>query len=175
VEWSKPLFGVAGVLLLVVVLFYGWRWFFSAPRERSAEELAQAALNASTPEEQATAATELIARGWPALPQMQRVVRESKVPEIRATLIQGLSAQRDYDSMPVFLDGLDDSALIVRVRSVAAVVCIECCQTDYRPEDPPEQRQPAVQALRDRWDKLHNAPGFEAARARLIESRQNSQ
>ncbi|MGD0900048.1 MAG: hypothetical protein ABR915_19615 [Thermoguttaceae bacterium] len=174
-ERSKLLFAVAGILLLVVVLFYGWRWFSSSPRERSADELAQAALGASTPEERATAAAELIARGWPALQQMQRVVRESKVPEVRAMMIQGLSGQRDYDSMPVFLDGLDDPALVVRVRSAAAVRRIECFDAEYQPEDPPEKRQPAVKALRDNWERLRNAPGFARARATLIESRQNSQ
>jgi len=171
---SKILFAIAGILLLCAIVFYGWRWLFSGPRKRSAEELAQAALSAPSPDEQTAAAAELIARGWPALPQMRRVLRDSTAAEVRAIMIQGLSEQWDFDSMPAFLDGLDDPALVVRARSAAAVRRIECSDTGYQPEAPREERGPAIKALRDGWEKMRDSAMVKRARERLKQERQNS-
>jgi len=169
------LLGIAGILLVGAIVWYGWQWLFPGPREHSADELAQAALEAGSLDEQTAAAAELIARGWPALPQMRRVLRESTVAEVRATMIQGLGEQWDVDSMPAFLDGLDDPALIVRARSAAAVRRIECSETGYRPEDPSEKRGPAIKAFRDEWEKMRDSPMVKRAREKLKQERQNAQ
>ena len=158
---------VAGVLAAVLATVFGWRWF-SAPRTPSPEKLAQVALTGS-PGEQAVAAAQLTSQGEAAVPHMRRVLAEAKTPEIRARMIQGLSLEWDFESMPAFLAGMDDESLLVRVRSAAAVerVLGSFPHRKYNPRDPPEQRRAAIEFLRECWSKVRANYPIEQLKARV--------
>jgi len=173
----------AGVLLFVVLVFYGSRWMFSGPPRQSPEELAQIALTASTPQEQQSeavelggqpdqrgqrrgaeqqqsAAVELVQLGARALPQMRQVFHESQSTEMRAQMILGLAQQWDLDSMPAFLAAMDDPSPLIRGRAEMAVKKILTDVGDYRADDPPEKRRQALQAVRRNWDAMRASPRF---------------
>lgn len=151
---------IAGVLLLVAVVFYGWRWL-SSPSKPSAEKLAGVALSGA-PEERQEAALMLIALDDTALPLMRRVLQQSKAPEVRAAMIQGLIQQYDYGSMPAILDALDDESLLVRTRAAPAVLNLLCFGVSYAPNDPPEKRREVVKACRQRWETMLKSPRLKA-------------
>jgi len=151
---------IAGVLLLLAVVFYGWRWL-SSPSPPSAEKLAGVALSGA-PDERQEAALMLIALGDRAVPLMRRVLQQSKAPEVRAAMIQGLIGQYDYLSMPAILDGLDDESLLVRTRAAPAVQNLLCLAVAYSPNDPPEKRREVVKACHQRWETMLKSPRMKA-------------
>jgi hypothetical protein len=165
-RWRKPL-GYAAVLLFGLLAFFGSRWLFSEPRKRSPEELANLALTADTLREQEEAAGELTSAGEPGVPQMVRVLKDSRTPEVRAAMIQGLALQWVYESMPAILDALDDESPFVRLRAGSAVQRMTCVDAGYRAEDPPEERQPAVARYRKQWDQVRDSADLKQWKSRL--------
>jgi hypothetical protein len=163
----KTLFIIAGVLLFVVLVFYGWRWIFSAPPPKSPEELAQIALTASTPQEQEKAAVELAPLGHSAVEPMVRVLSESRTPEVRAVMIQGLAVERDFDSMPAFLNALDDESVLVRTRAAGAVQRLLQIDVGYRADAPREKRLEKIKVFREDWEKMRVTPGLRKFREKL--------
>jgi hypothetical protein len=123
---------------------------------RSPEELAELALTADSPDERDKAAAELIMWGDVAIPQMRQVLDQSKTPEVRAAMIQGLAQQWDFDSMPTFLDAMDDESLVVRSRAGGAVQRLLQGDYGYRADDPPKTRERAVKSSRREWDMLRD-------------------
>jgi hypothetical protein len=179
----KILISVAGILLFTAVAYCGWLWLLRGQKPRSAEELAQIALTASSAEEQQSAAVdlggqsgqlgqrrgaeqpqlaaaELVQLGAHALPQMRQVFHESQSTEVRAQMILGLAQQWDLDSMPALLAAMDDPSLLIRGRAEMAVKKILTSVDDYRADDPPEKRRLALQAVRKRWDQMRASPRF---------------
>ena len=168
----KILFSIAGALLLVVLISYGWRWMFSGPPRQSPEELAQIALTGNTPQEREEAAVELAPLGHSAVEHMVRVLSESQTPEVRATMIQGLSVERDFDSMPAFLDALDDESLLVRTRAAGAVQRLLQIDVGYRADAPREKRLAAIKIFREDWEKMRVSPGLRKFREKLRQREQ---
>lgn len=134
---------------------------------KSAEQLAQESLEAPTPDEQEVAAVRLAELGRPAREHLQRVLSESQSPQVRAACIRALYAQWDYDSMPVFLDALDDESELVRARAGAAVERMMSVDFDYHHDDPPEKREAAVKRLREHWEQFRKSEIFANWKRRL--------
>ena len=168
VKRKKTLYVVAGVLVLVAVVFHGWRWL-SIPTAPSPEELAGVAIfSDATPEDCQDAALKLAGLGSPAVPYMRRVLAESKSPEVRAAAIQGLVVAYDITSMDAYLDGLNDPSLPVRMSSATAMNNL--LSMTALPDDPPEKRQEAIDACRRHWEQMLTWPHIQK---KLAEQRAN--
>ena len=148
----------------------------------SPDELAQKALEAATPEEQELAALELASVAndeqlssqlrEEARKHLRRVMAESQSPAVRLACIQGLASVWDYESMPVFLDALDDKSDLIRSSAAAAVERMMSADFDvfgYRYNDPPGQRAAAIKRIRQDWEKRRDSPAFIGWRERLKE------
>jgi hypothetical protein len=155
---------VAGVLVAVVAAFYAWKYFAAGETSDSPEGLARQALGASNPEEQELACAHLVVLAAklnkpespnPAREQLIQVFKESKVPSVRATALRGLASIWDYDSMPLMLDALGDESIEVRATAGQAVAhLLSLDPTLFDAAATSENRQAAVQGLRDRWQDL---------------------
>jgi uncharacterized protein (UPF0147 family) len=139
----------------------------------SPTDLAQEALQAATAEDQEAAAVKLAeVANDPQLDRqvcdearqaLRRVLKESSAPTVRAACIQGLSSQWDYESMPAFIDALDDPSEVVRGSAAVALermmsVTLKGFRYDYR--DPPAARAAAVKRIREYWDQTRESPIF---------------
>jgi len=148
----------------------------------SPDELAQEALEAATAGEQELAAVKLaeVANDNQLQPQLrqqakqclQRVLKESRSPQVRAACIQGLSSLWDYDSMPAFLDALGDESDLVRGRAVVTIermMSVSLAGFGYRYDDPSAKRAPAIERVRKEWDTTRDSPIMKKWRERLKE------
>ncbi len=141
----------------------------------SPEQLARQALEAPTPDEQEVAAVRLAGLGKPAKQHLRRVLSQSQSPEVRAACIGGLAVQWDYDSMPAFLDALDDDSELVRGRAGRAVERMMSVDFDYRYDDPPEKRAAAVKRFREHWKEFRDSEILEYWKERLEEREQREE
>jgi hypothetical protein len=160
-----------GGCLVVLVAILGWQ-MFSGERAPSPEELARQALEAASPDEQEVAAVRLAQLGKEAKEHLRRVLAESQSPPVRTACIQGLAAQWDYQSMPVFFDALNDESELVRVRAAVAVqrmLSADMEYFNYSYRDPPEKRQAAIELLRKRWKQLRDSPKLKRWKKRVEE------
>lgn len=78
----------------------------------------------------------------------------AEAAEVKAMMITGLAQEWDFDSMPMFLEALDDESYLVRARAHLAVQRLLQVDVGYRPEDPPEIRRQYIQKFRDEWQKM---------------------
>jgi hypothetical protein len=145
--------GTAVILLAAVAL-----WLWVGRRPASAQELARRALGAATVEEQEQAAIELARRGKESVELLRSVLLESRTPEVRAAVVQGLGHQRDVDSLSHLIDAMEDPSPLVRGRAGVAVMLIVGLEVPFSADDPPEERQKAVAFYRDFW-RVAQAPG----------------
>ncbi len=157
---QKTLLIVAGSLFALLVLIYGLRLLWPGESHRSPDELVRIALESTNASEQEKAVIELMDLGKPALTHLQRLLAESKSDRVRAATIQGLATQRDYDSMPMLLDAMNDPSLVVRVRAGAAVQRLLGVKVRYSANAPPKEREKAVKILRKEWERVRDIPEF---------------
>lgn len=147
------------VLLLVLVGTVVWRF---VPRgQTSPAALAERALTASSPDEQSTAAAELVARGEPARPHLRRLMAESQNENVRAIAMDGLGVLRDYKSMDALMDAMDDPSLLVRTRAGASVGRIIGLDRRFNAGGSPEERKKVIALIRDDWAKLLKTDFFQ--------------
>ena len=78
----------------------------------------------------------------------------NEASEVKAMMITGLAQEWDFDSMPMFLEALDDESYLVRARAHLAVQRLLQVDVGYRPEDPPEIRRQYIQKFREEWQKM---------------------
>lgn len=135
-------------------------------RPPSPEELARQALEASSPGDQEVAAVRLAELGAEAKEHLQQVLAESQSPAVRAACIRGLAAQRDYDSMPAFLDALDDESELVRGRAGVAVQELLGADFGYRHNAPPKQRKAKIKQLRQEWERVKDSEAMQQWKGR---------
>jgi hypothetical protein len=147
---------LAGVLAVAVAGVYGWRFLFP-DRPPSADELAQAALQADSAEKRELAAIELSHSGKPARAQIVRVFTESQDPEVRVACLRGLADQWAYRQMDLMLDALDDPSPLVRAQAGESVQLLLKVDYGFNAAAPPEQRQEVVERLRERWRDFPNS------------------
>lgn len=152
----KVQYAILGGALAVLLAILGWR-FLPGRRPPSPEELARQALEAPTPGEREVAAVRLAQLGKEAKGQLQRVLAESQSAAVRAACIGGLAAQWDYQSMPVFLDALDDPSAVVRGRAGVAVQRFLGADFGFRHDDPPKKRQAVVKILKREWERVKDS------------------
>jgi hypothetical protein len=143
---------VAGLLALAGLGFGGCR-----QRVQTPEELAQAALEADTPEDRELAAVTLSQLGKPAREQLLRVLGESPQPEVRAVCIRGLGEQWYYGCVPLLLDTLDDDSLLVREQAGEAVQHLLRADYGYRAAAPLAERRDVTRRLRAWWEKFQRS------------------
>ena len=169
---QRNLLIVLGVLLVVAVVVHGRRWLGSREEDLGPPEaLAEEALQAPTLKQRESAALRMVRIGKPAVPHLNRVLVESKTPEVRAACIQGLATHWYYEGMPALLDALEDDSPLVRGRAGAAVEKMLGADFGFRYNDPPEQRAKIVDTLRQEWANMQDSPVLEDWKKRLHDRR----
>ena len=144
---------VAGILLLVVGAVY-WKYYLSGENVPSPEELAQQALTAATAEEKEAAAVRLSQSGKPGVEEMRRVYQQSDVAEVRAACVKGLGVLRDYDSMDVFFQSLEDESALVRGRAGVAMIRMLGRDYRFRASGSPADRAQAIAGMKKAWEEM---------------------
>ena len=153
---EKTLIQMAGSLLLVTVVFFGWRWLAS-PSMPSPSSLAGIALSNSP--ESVAASLKLTTFGKPAARYMRQVLAESTAPEVRSLMIHGLTQLYDFPSVEAFLDGLNDPSPLVQGGASKAVETLLGMRVSL--DDPPEQQAIAITACRKRWENMRKFPRIQ--------------
>jgi hypothetical protein len=154
--------------LLVLPALVGCRQQAPSPGDLTRE-----ALEAATDDQQELAAVKLaeVANDEKLEPEvraearqcLRRVLGESKSPTVRVACIQGLASQWDYESMPAFLDALDDESELVRSRAVVTLermMSVNLKGFGYDDRDPSAKRADAIARIRDYWDEKRETPIF---------------
>jgi HEAT repeats len=142
----------AGVVILIglLLLIFGG----NSSDLASPESLESIAIS-GTPDEQEKAVLDLAryvppnANAEKAKEALRRVLRESKVPQVRAAAIQGLGSFKDWESMDLLLQGLEDDDRYVRARSGVAVSEVLGVRYKYDPDDPVEERNKAIMPMKE--------------------------
>ena len=150
------LVGLAAVLFLTVIIVYGSGWFL-ASKPPAADDLEKAVLAGGDPVGQQKAAVDLIELGEPALPNVRRVLHESKSPEVRAIMIMGIAQMRDKESLEDIFKALDDDSYVVRVQALAAMRSIMFFDNIFKPDAPHEVRVEAIKKVRQQMAEMKKA------------------
>lgn len=124
----------------------------------SPEKLAARALTAATVAERERAALDLARSGPAALPHLRRVLAESDTPPVRAAVIEGLGALRDWPSMPHLLGAVEDDDRLVRGRAAVAAGRILGLEFFFQTDDPPEHRQAVVGEMKACYEAMRKSP-----------------
>lgn len=161
------LFGVAGVLALIALVYYGGFWPFGREELGTPQKAAAAALAPGEAKDQEMATARLVAFGEAARAEMRDVLAKSQNPGVRAQCLQGLAMLWDYESMPAMLAALSDESARVREQAGAAVKHMLSFDVGYGAADPPEKREAAAKRLREQWESWRNSPLFKTWQQRL--------
>jgi hypothetical protein len=157
----KAIYYSAGGLLIAFLVVYGNSFLSSSNRPPPPDELSHRALSAATSDDRERAARELAESGASGVAHMRDVFAKTDSPEVKSAVIQGLGAQRDWDSMPKLIEALGDSSDRVRDRAGIAVTAILGVDYFFRANDPPQKRASAIKSIRQRYNKmLKNPPSF---------------
>ncbi|MDE0735626.1 MAG: hypothetical protein OSB47_07375 [Pirellulaceae bacterium] len=160
---------IAGILALVV----GWIYFAPGDSIPSPEELAEQALNAATSEEQEAAAVKLSQSGQAGITQLRRVYQESTVVEVRAACIKGLGVLRDYDSMAIFFDGLEDDSALIRGRAGVAMVRMLGRDYRFRANGSVADRVKSITGMQKAWEEME--PDLDRIKEEMKKKKQPSE
>jgi hypothetical protein len=152
------LFTVFAILLVLTAGYYTYSFFWGGERLPPPEELARRALEAGSPEEQEKAALDLARSGEPAREHLRRVLAETRSPQVRAAVVEGLGALRDWESMPKLLDLLGDPDVKVRGRAGVAVTSLLGQDFSFRADDSADKRARIIRDMRSTYNKLQKAP-----------------
>jgi len=147
------------LLALVVIIGIGSalsRWRQVEPRP-SPDELARAALNAPSVDEQTAAAVKLADYGEEALAALRRVARETTEPAVKAVCLEGLAKLWDYQSMDLFLELAETGPPRVRGRAAQVAMRMTGRQRPYFASAPEAERRLLVRHMRADWDEIQNA------------------
>lgn len=144
---------IAGLLLLVVIGVY-WMYYATGERVLSPEELAELALTAPTLKEKEAAAIQLSQVGPSGVEELRRVYKKSDVDEVRAACVKGLGVLRDYDSMDVFFQSLEDESPLVRGRAGVAMVRMLGRDYRFRANGSAAERAQAIAGMKKAWAEM---------------------
>ena len=92
---------VAGCVLIFAVIYFAWGWL-GQEQPQTPQQLTQQAIEAKDPvqcEKAVAKLAQLPRTGYKAAKHFREVLKKSDLPTVRATAIQGLSSEGDYDSM----------------------------------------------------------------------------
>ena len=125
----------------------------------SPDALAETALNESLPiPEREKAVLALTYQGKQVLPQIRKIVAESKTPAIRAAAIPFLGSCRDFRSGPLLLAACEDPDIMVRSRAAGAMMPLLSASYHFRADDPAPKRQAVVRAMKKSYEDLLRSP-----------------
>ena len=155
---------VAGVLLLIVGVVY-WKYYLAGETVLSPEELAQQALTAASAEEKEAAAVKLSQTGQPGVDEMRQVYQQSDVAEVRAACVKGLGVLRDYDSMDVFFNSLEDESALVRGRAGVAMIRMLGRDYRFRANGSAAARAQSIAGMKKAWEEME--PDLELIKENL--------
>ena len=165
---NKTLAITAACLGVVCLIYYGYQCLPDSKPEPP-EELARQALDTKSEQKvQERAAAQLAKAPRPAeCKQLNRVLRQSKAPAVRAACIRGLGVARDYESMDTLLDALEDESPLVRGRAGVAITRLLGRDYHFRAQDPPAKRAEAIKNIRNYWNEMKGSPQLKAYQQRL--------
>jgi HEAT repeat protein len=147
------------VLLLVLVGTVLWRF---VPRgQATPAQLAERALTAATPAEQAAAAAELAGRGEAARLHLRKLMNESQNENVRALAMDGLGGLLDYKSADTLLDAMHDESLLIRTRAGAAMGRIIGFDRRFDATASPEEREKVIKQVRSDWEFLLKSDSYQ--------------
>lgn len=151
---QRPLQIVLGVLVVLTLAYYTYA-FFTGDRANSPEALARTALEGSSPEEKTQAALDLAALGKEAAGPMRDVLSASNEPTVRAAMIEGLAALRDWQSMPQFIEALGDDSTVVRGRAGRAVSRLLGVDFHYSATAPAPERARKIKEIQEAYETMN--------------------
>jgi hypothetical protein len=150
-------------LLFVLLIGIGLVVWVYWPRKEasvSPEELVQEALNSDSPTHvRQQAVYQLTAQRE--VPELRRVLREGRTPEVKVAAVQGLARAQDIESGPRMFDLLNDPDAMVRGQAGAAITAMLGEDYNYSAEDPPQKRQAIAASMRKRFEQLKTHPKFK--------------
>jgi len=149
----NTLLTIGAVLFLIVGVVY-WVYYLAGERTLSPKKLADIALTAKSVEEKESAAIELSHAGQEGLEQLRHVYQQSDVPEVRAACIKGLGVLRDYDSMDVFFESLQDESPLVRGRAGVAMVRMLGRDYQFHANGSAADRARAIAGMKKAWAEM---------------------
>jgi hypothetical protein len=159
---------VIGACVLLIVMLYVY-WPRGSQPHVPPSVLAERALTSTDAGEQQEAAGMLGDWGQVAYesdnpetmqelsPVFARVYRESNNPKVRAEALRGITTARDWSSMDVVFEALDDEDAVVRGRAGAAATKLLGVDFGYRANDPQDKRDRIVQGMRGEYEKMQSA------------------
>jgi len=154
----KPIYWI--VLGLGVLMLVGYFvWDYLATDRPSPGKLADQALVAGDSPEQKKARLKAVSglTMFPdkkaALPHLERVVKESKDPEVAIIALHGLVAYLNTDSIPLFIERLDDPEKAVRFAAYEDLKRFYSGtlpnDIKYNVDDPPANRSKVINQLQN--------------------------
>ena len=168
---------VAGCVLIFAVIYFAWGWL-GQEQPQTPQQLTQQAIEAKDPvqcEKAVAKLAQLPRTGYKAAKHFREVLKKSDLPTVRATAIQGLSSEGDYDSMSLIIAALDDPDPLVRGRACAAVESMLGVRFDMRHDDSVEKRKVKIKLVKDAWQEMQNSPMMKdwERRRKKVKSRRN--
>lgn len=163
---KKVLLPALAASVLLVAVVYGCR-YLNWDTKRPPDVLADVALNGSTGDERELAAAELTEYKEEAQPLMRDVLTKSQDPKVRAICIHGLGNIYDYESIDIFLAGLEDESSIVRGRSAVVMGKLIGRTFPFDPDGDDANRAKQVEAIRKEWDSIKDSGLIEQFAERM--------
>ncbi|MGE3805283.1 MAG: HEAT repeat domain-containing protein [Gemmataceae bacterium] len=151
--------GLVAVSALSLVGIQALTWATRA----TPESLGQEALSGTDAAARQQAALILAQQGKGSVTSMRQVLAESSEPEVRCAMIDGLAAQRDWDSMPIILDALTDDDARVRGRAAAACNVFFGIDFQLRPDGDPRRRAQIIESIRQAYEIHLHPPEVQEA------------
>ncbi|MGE3806562.1 MAG: HEAT repeat domain-containing protein [Gemmataceae bacterium] len=154
----KILVGTIIASFLGLVVLGTW----SKLTQEDAETLTNEALSGPDASVRLQAALRLSLYGADGVAGMRRVLAESEEPDVRAAMLDGLAAQRDWESMPTMIAALDDENAEVRRRAASAINHLFNRDFGLRPDTPAAERAKTIELIRDMHKTIvATPPDFE--------------
>ena len=157
---KKLLIAAAALLIIAVIVHLILNW---PSKNRSPQELFDAAMNAPDPAQREAAAIELIQYGEKQdnpyqddlaeiLTLIRRLVKEGKSAEVRSAAILGLS--HDWDSIPTLIEGMRDESALVRGRAAAACGKLLGARYQFDPKAEEKAREEVIRQMQASFDNM---------------------
>jgi cbb3-type cytochrome oxidase subunit 3 len=149
-------------LLFVLLIGIGlvvWVYWPKKEAKVAPEQLVEEALNGESPHVRQQAVYQLTAQRE--VPQLRRVLKEGRTPELKVAAVQGLARAEDIESAPGIFDLLDDPDPNVRGQAGAALTAMLGEDYFFSAEDPPQKRRAVAASMRKRFEQLKQHPKFK--------------
>lgn len=93
-------------------------------------------------------------------------------PDQRALGAAGLGERGDKDSMPLLFTAMEDESALVRARAAVAVKKLLGTDFFFNAEDPPEDRQVALQKYKSLWEAWKEKTGYVEGGSNTVDGAQ---